>query len=147
MRAKRAALAFAAFLAVSGSIGCAGQQEEDWTQASPESQGYRWVGSGERGNFGSAYSFCRSTLGAETEGQRLQGGAGAVGALPGSPTTVPGYERSAQGRSGRADYSSRRQFWGCMESQGWAVAEPQPAMQPAPQPAPAPQPEPKRESM
>jgi hypothetical protein len=129
MLGQRTALALAALLAITGSTGCAGQDDK-W-QAPPESQGYRWIGTGEQGNFGSAYNFCRSTLRADTESERLQGGAGVINTIPGGPTTIPGYSRSTQGGA-RTDYSNRRQFWGCMESQGWAAAEPTVRGQPEP---------------
>ena len=108
--------------AASGS-GCS---NGDWDQAAlpnqAQGQGYRWVGDGDEGNFGSAYSFCRNTLGDETQGQRLQGGAGAMTTLPGGPTTIPGYSPSTQ--STRSSVSNQRQFTSCMESQGWALNTP-----------------------
>jgi hypothetical protein len=132
MRGRGTALAVASLVVIFAATGCG--TDGDWSEATPESQGYRWVGSGEPGNFGSAYSFCRSTLGVETQGQRLQGGTGPVITTPGGPNTIPGYDRSEQ--STRSDFSSQRQFRGCMESQGWALSAPAP--QPNPQPAPPP---------
>jgi hypothetical protein len=121
MAGRGTVFAFASLVAIFAVTGCA-SEDDAWQQATPDSQGYRWVGSGEPSNFGSAYNFCRSTLGAETQGQRLQGGRGPVLTTPGGPTTVPGYERSNQ--STRSDVGSQRQFRGCMESQGWALNEP-----------------------
>jgi hypothetical protein len=55
--------------------GCSGTNE-DWSKANPDSKGYQWRGQGEPGNFGAAYGFCRSTVGDESVGQRLEGGSG-----------------------------------------------------------------------
>ena len=103
--------------------GCTGA-DEDWSKANPENQGYQWRGQGEPGNFGSAYSFCRSTVGDETVGQRLEGGSGPLTTMPGGPTVIPGYQRGAQ--TARASTPTRRQFADCMASQGWVSTEPEP---------------------
>lgn len=103
-------------LAAASLLGCAG--DEEWAQANPENQGYRWVGEGEPANFGSAYSFCQRTTRLETQNERLLGGSGVINTVPGGPTTVPGFERTTP--VGRDDFASRRQFSQCMESQGWA---------------------------
>src|SRR5512144_753705 len=122
-------LAMTALLAIAVA-GCT--NEEEWAKASPENLGYRWVGEGEPGNFGSAYAFCRSTQRVESEGARLQGGAGTFSiASGGGPATIPGYTRSTQGP--RGDLTDDRQLRGCMQAQGWELTE---AAQPAP-PAPA----------
>lgn len=125
-------LASTALLAIVAVAGCSSASEKEWAEASPESQGYRWVGEGEPANFGSSYAFCRSTLRAESEGARLQGGAGTFSiASGGGPATIPGYTRSTQGP--RGDLPDDRQLRGCMQAQGWELTE---AAQPAP-PAPA----------
>jgi hypothetical protein len=130
-------LTLTALLTIVAVAGCSSAAEEEWKQASPENQGYRWVGEGEPGNFGGAYAFCRSTQRAESEGARLQGGAGVSSmATGGGPTTIPGYYRSVQGP--RADLPDDRQLRGCMQAQGWELTE---TAQPA-QPAPAEQPPP-----
>ena len=139
---QRKILALTALLAIVAVAGCSSASEEEWAEASPESQGYRWVGEGEPANFGSSYAFCRSTVRAESEGARLQGGAGTFSiASGGGPATIPGYTRSTQGP--RGDLPDDRQLRGCMQAQGWELTE---AAQPAPpapvppqqQPAPAP---------
>ncbi|MGE5441460.1 MAG: hypothetical protein ACM3Q0_00130 [Bacteroidota bacterium] len=144
MAKQRNTLAMTALLALVVG-GCSSAGEEKWAEASPETQGYRWVGEGEPANFGSSYAFCRSTLRTESEGARLQGGAGTYGfATGGGPTTVPGYSRSSQGRP--SDLPDNRQFRGCMQAQGWELteaAQPAPAAPAAPrqqQPTPSPEP-------
>jgi len=112
------------------AAGCA-DSANDWAEASPANQGFRWSGPGEPGNFGAAYSFCRSTIRDASEGQRLQGGGGVFGS-PGGPLTVPGYVRSAP--AAQSDYGNRRQFSGCMESQGWSANDPLIPPPQAPQP-------------
>lgn len=130
MSGRGTAFAVTSLVAMLGLAGCG--TDEDWSHAAPENQGYHWVGSGEPGNFASAYGFCRSTLSADTEGQQLQDASGPVITRPGGPTTIPGYQRSFQ--TGRSNVVPRSQFKGCMESQGWAVN------QPAPEPVSAPAP-------
>jgi hypothetical protein len=144
---QRKTLALTALLAIVAVAGCSSVGEDEWAEASPENRGYRWVGEGEPANFGSAYAFCRSTLRAENEGERLQGGAGTFGlATGGGPATIPGYYQSTQGP--RSYQPDNRQFRGCMQAQGWELTE---AAQPAPsapavpqqqQPAPSVQPAP-----
>jgi hypothetical protein len=129
------ALAWTAAIATAVIGGCSQFDSEAWKEAPPESQGYRWVGQGEPVNFGGAYSFCRQTLRAETEGARLQGGAGVMTSQPGGETTIPGYYQTM--RSTRSDVVDRRQFQGCMEAQGWASAETKPAIPSGPPPSPA----------
>jgi hypothetical protein len=121
MLKRRNALALTTVLAIVAAGGCAEFGKDEWAEASPESQGYRWVGQGEPANFGSAYSFCRRTLRAQTEGARLEGGAGILTTQPGGPTTIPGRFTSIQG--GRNEVADRRQLQGCMEAQGWELAE------------------------
>ena len=104
--------------------------EDEWSKASPENQGYQWRGQGDPSNFGSAYSFCRSTVGEETVGQRLEGGGGPVTTMPGGPTVIPGYQRG--GQPVRATVANRRQFTDCMASQGWVTTEPEPTPRPSP---------------
>ena len=125
------ALGLAAIISVALLAGCTGTSE-DWSKANPENQGYQWRGQGDPGNFGSAYSFCRSTLGEETVGQRLEGGSGPLSTMPGGPTVIPGYQRGAQ--PARSSTGNQRQFSDCMASQGWERTEPEPA--PAPKPSP-----------
>ncbi len=134
MSGRGTVFAVTSMVAVFVLAGCS--SDDDWSQASPENQGYHWVGSGEPGNFGSAYGFCRSTLGSDTEGQRLQESAGPVITKPGGPTTIPGYERNMQ--STGSNVANRRQFSGCMESQGWAVNPPAAATTAPPPPPPPP---------
>ena len=112
-------IAVMSLVAIFALAGCG--SNDSWPEAASDREGYRWVGSGEPGNFGSAYGFCRSTLGAETEGRQLQGSGGPVITTPGGPNTIPGYERSSQ--SIRSDVGNQRQFRGCMASQGWATAD------------------------
>jgi hypothetical protein len=112
----------AVFLTLVLLAGCSGS--DDWEKPGSENQGYQWRGEGEPGNFGSAYGFCRSTLGQETLGQRLEGGAGLATGIPGGPVTIPGYERNTQAT--RTYAANRRQFTDCMASQGWVTAEPEP---------------------
>lgn len=117
-------LAWAAVIMAIAVGGCSELGSEAWKQAPPESQGYRWVGEGEPANFGSAYSFCRQTLRAQTESVRMQGGGGVMTNQAGGETTIPGYYQTMQ--STRTDIVDRRQFQGCMEAQGWALAETRP---------------------
>lgn len=138
-------LALTALLAIAAVAGCSNTSEEEWAKASPENLGYRWVGEGEPANFGSSYAFCRSTLRVQSEGERLQGGAGTFSiASGGGPTTIPGYTRSTQGP--RGDLTDDRQLRGCMQAQGWELTEaaqpapPAPAMPRQQQPTPAPKP-------
>lgn len=102
--------------------GCS--SSDDWSKPSSENQGYQWRGEGDPGNFGSAYGFCRSALGEETLGQRLEGGGGPATNAPGGPAVIPGYARNTQ--SSPTYTANRRQFTDCMASQGWVAAEPQP---------------------
>lgn len=97
---------------------------EDWSKASSDNQGYQWRGQGEPSNFGSAYSFCRSTIAEETMGARLQGGSGPMNTVPGGPNVIPGYQQGA--RAARSNPVNRRQFNDCMASQGWVTNEPEP---------------------
>lgn len=108
-----------ALIAVLGmtAVGCSEFGNGEWDKASPESQGYRWVGEGEPANFGGAYSFCRQTLRMQTQGARLQGGSGILTTQGGGETTIPGHYQT--GQSTRSDIVDRRQFQGCMEAQGW----------------------------
>lgn len=120
---------------------CSGAGNEQSQTAAPENQGYRWVGEGEPGNFGSAYAFCRSTLREENAGARLQGGAGAMATPPGGPTTIPGHYESAQPPTYRTDVGEKREFQGCMEAQGWELAgtkKPTPSTTSVPPPSPRP---------
>ncbi len=140
---QRKILARTALLAIVAVAGCSSASEKEWAEASPESQGYHWVGEGEPANFGSSYAFCRSTVRAESEGARLQGGAGTFSiASGGGPATIPGYTRSTQGP--RGDLPDDRQLRGCMQAQGWELTEaaqpapPAPAVPPQQQPTPAP---------
>jgi hypothetical protein len=129
------ALAWTAAITTAIVGGCSQFGSEAWKEATPESQGYRWVGQGEPVNFGSAYSFCQQTLRAQTEGARLQGGAGILTSQPGGETTIPGYYQTMQ--STRGDIVDRRQFQGCMEAQGWESAETKPAIPSGPPTSPA----------
>lgn len=118
------ALGLAAVVTLALLAGCSGDTDE-WSKASPENQGYQWKGQGDPGNFGSAYGFCRSTVGEETVGQRLEGGSGPLSTIPGGPTVIPGYQRGAQ-TSSRSSVSNQRQFSDCMASQGWVSTAPEP---------------------
>lgn len=150
MLQRRKAMTAAAVLAVVGLLGCA--QDDQWSEAVPDNQGYRWVGEGEPGNFGSAYSFCQSTQREANLGARLQGtgglssgtsGAGITTGARGGPLTVPGLVSGQQTFNPSVNtVADRRQFQGCMESQGWALQEaastPAAASPPAGAPPPAP---------
>ena len=112
------------------AMGCSGMGNGQWDEASPERQGYRWVGEGDPANFGGAYSFCRQTLRMQTQGARLQGGSGILTTQGGGETTIPGHYQT--GQSTRSDIVDRRQFQGCMEAQGWQptdAAQPEPLRQ------------------
>lgn len=119
-------LAWVAVIMAIAVGGCSQFGSEAWKEAPPENQGYRWVGQGEPVNFGSAYSFCRQTLRTQTESVRMEGGGGVITSQPGGETTIPGYYQTM--RSTRSDIVDRRQFQGCMEAQGWALAETKPAV-------------------
>jgi hypothetical protein len=137
MMKHRKALALTALLTIAAAAGCSSVGKEEWAEASPETQGYRWVGEGEPANFGGAYAFCRSTLRTESEGARLQGGAGTYSmATGGGPSTIPGYYRSIQGP--RSDLPDNRQLRGCMQAQGWELTEAAQPASPAPPEQPAP---------
>lgn len=130
MRKQQKAIALAAILVIAVG-GCSQFGHDDWDEASPESQGYRWVGKGDPANFGGAYSFCRETLRTQNQSVRLLGGSGIVTTQPGGPTTVPGYYQTTP--ASRYEVADRRQFQGCMEAQGWELADtipPAPAGQP-----------------
>lgn len=123
------AMALIAVLGIT-AVGCSGFGNGEWDEASPESQGYRWVGEGDPANFGGAYSFCRQTLRMQTQGARLQGGSGILTTQGGGETTIPGHYQ--MGQSTRSDIVDRRQFQGCMEAQGWRptdAAQPEPLRQ------------------
>lgn len=132
MLMRRKGLAWAAMLVIVGASGCAGWGGEEWSEVSPDSQGYRWVGQGQPANFGSAYTFCRRTLRLQTEGVRTEGGSGILTTQPGGPALIPGRNQTMQG--GGNEFTNRRQFEGCMEAQGWALSD---MTQTAPSSAPA----------
>ena len=127
------AITAAAVLAGAGLLGC---QDGQWSDSVPENQGYRWVGEGEPGNYGSAYTFCQSTLREANAGARLEGGGGIATSVPGGPSTIPGYDRTQQVYNPNlSSVTNRRQFQGCMASQGWAVPEQASAPPVSPPPA------------
>lgn len=99
------------------------QGSQDASQAPQPNQGYVWAGEGQPGNFGSAYSFCRSVQGSESQGQAMQGAAGTVTSVPGGPNVIPGYERSSVVPQ-RGNYTAKLSFQDCMRGQGWTRSEP-----------------------
>lgn len=120
------------------TAGCASQGAGDRT-AQDASYGYRWVGAGEPGDFATAAGFCRQTLQAEN-----------FGALPTwdqRGSNMVSYNMPDTGIAGasyRPGYAQRRDFDGCMKSQGWegTVIPPgaAPGAKPAPSSSPPPQP-------
>jgi hypothetical protein len=97
----RTAIAGAAsLLAVLLAAGCATEAEPQ----RPESQGFRWAGTGEPADFAGDYQFCRRLLVAETAPARP----GLGSEFPGPPAGGP---------------AAKRQFWDCMQSRGWALVD------------------------
>lgn len=98
-RSRSAIAGTACLLALLGSAGCA----TDTEPAKPESQGFRWAGTGEPGNFANDYQFCRRLLASE------------------NLVAIPGMQSEFPGQSAAAGFPAQRQFWDCMQGRGWAL--------------------------
>lgn len=117
------------------AAGCAsGGNETSELMPSGEQSGYRWVGQGSQGNFGSAYGMCRRTL----QMQSFSSLNSSFDQRTADAVTYSAPNVSVTGAASQASFPNRRSFEGCMRTQGWALAgssEAQPM--PAPPPAPA----------
>ena len=115
------------------AAGCAsGGNETSELMPSGEQSGYRWVGQGNQGNFGSAYGMCRRTL----QMQSFSSMNSSFDQRTADAVTYSAPNVSVTGAASQASFPNRRSFEGCMRTQGWALAgseaQPMPASPPAP---------------
>lgn len=111
MAGKSRMVVAAATMVVLVAAGCASDGEgESGAEATPESQGFVWVGQGEPTNFGRDQTFCTRTVGVVRTPIGSQGADGSVDAMSTKRNVNLG-----------SDFASKRRFWQCMQSRGWEL--------------------------